>query len=318
MTGPGRDRSPGTVVVTGASGFAGFHLLDALAAAGATVHAWRRTAGPLRAAATHIVDLLDKATVRRALQAASPDLVFHLAGMTDVAGSWTHAADTLEVNVRGTLNLFEAILEAGIRPRIVISGSATVYAPSPAALDESASIGPRSPYALSKLAQERLALRFVDRYGMAISLARTFNHTGPGQSPAFAASSFARQIARIEAGRSAPVIEVGNLGARRDLSDVRDVVRAYVRIAEAGSVGRPYNVCAGVAVTMSDVLSRLLTLARVRPEVRADPARSRPSDAPVVLGSHERLSRELGWHPAIPLEQTLSDLLESWRLATTA
>ena len=318
MTGPGRDRSPSTVVVTGASGFAGRHLLDSLAAAGATVHAWRPTAGPLGAAATHIVDLLDKATIRRALRAASPDLVFHLAGLTDVAGSWMHAADTLEVNVRGTLNLFEAILEAGIRPRIVISGSATVYAPSPAALDERAPIAPQSPYALSKLAQERLALKFVDRYDLTISLARAFNHTGPGQSPAFAVSSFARQIARIEAGQCAPVIEVGNLDARRDLSDVRDVVRAYVGIGEAGSVGRPYNVCTGVAVRMSDVLSRLLTLARVRAEIRADPARSRPSDAPVVLGSHERLSRELGWQPAIPLEQTLSDLLESWRLATTA
>jgi GDP-4-dehydro-6-deoxy-D-mannose reductase len=197
---------------------------------------------------------------------------------------------------------------------VLVPSSALVYRSSDRALTESDPLAPASPYGVSKLAQEMLAAR--TNGALAVAIARPFNHFGPRQDPFFAASGFARRIADIERGRWAPEISVGNLDARRDLTDVRDTVRAYRSILERGVPGRPYNVCTGHAIPIRELLDRLLARARVPIEVKTDPARLRPNDTPLLLGDPTRLRDELGWTPAIPLDQTLDDLLAYWRNQT--
>ena len=305
------------VLVTGASGFAGGHLLAALGSAD-SVTAWtgRDTdalASGAGGPAWRTVDLLDRQAVVRQVAAARPDTVFHLAAAAQVGASWRTAGHTLAVNVRGTHHLLEAIREHAPGARVVVIGSATVYRSSPAALNEEAPLGPASPYAVSKLAQEELALRAARAEGLDAVVARPFNHTGPGQPPEYIAASVARQIALIEAGRQAPRILVGNLAAERDLSDVRDVVRAYVLLAERGAAGAVYNVCQGRALKMQDLVNALIARSRARIEVAIDAQRLRPVDTPVLLGSYERLAERTGWHPQIPFDRTLDDLLAWWR-----
>jgi GDP-4-dehydro-6-deoxy-D-mannose reductase len=195
-----------------------------------------------------------------------------------------------------------------------VPSSALVYASADQALTEEHPLLPSSPYGLSKLAQEMLGMKTNGR--MDVMIARPFNHVGPRQDPYFAASGFARRIADIERGRWAPEISVGNLEARRDLTDVRDTVRAYQMILERGQPGRPYNVCSGRAIRIRELLDLLIARARVPVEVKVDPARYRPNDTPILLGDPARLRDELGWTAEIPIEQTLDDLLEYWRSRT--
>jgi GDP-4-dehydro-6-deoxy-D-mannose reductase len=241
--------------------------------------------------------------------------VYHLAGIAQVGSSWDQTYRTLEVNVLGTYHLLAALARLDPRPRVLVTGSALVYRDCDRAIAESDALGPGSPYGLSKLAQEMTGAHAAAEFGLPVLLTRPFNHVGPRQAPTFFSASVARQIARIEQGLSDPVLEVGNLDGRRDLTDVRDTVRAYQAIAEGGTAGRVYNVCAGQAYRIGDILAGLLARARVQIGVRRDPARYRPHDSPLVLGDRTRLTNELGWSPAIPMEQTLTDLLAYWRQA---
>jgi GDP-4-dehydro-6-deoxy-D-mannose reductase len=300
-------------LVTGAAGFAGGHLLDRLTAAGGDVHALARAGGhpPVTRPGVRwwLADLLDRDAVQRALAEARPSVVYHCAGSADVGGAWHAPAAALRVNVIGTHNLLSAIEALGLDCRVVVTGSALVYRSQREALSEDSPIGPESPYGVSKLAQEMTAVAS----GLPVLLARPFNHAGPRQLPSYASSAFAQQIACIEAGRSEPVLRVGNLESRRDITDVRDTVRAYIALAESGTPLRPYNVCSGRAYSMQAILDILLSLAKVRVRIEEDPSRLRPSDNPVILGNHDRLSAETGWTPQIPIEQTMADLLEHWR-----
>jgi GDP-4-dehydro-6-deoxy-D-mannose reductase len=303
------------ILVTGAAGFAGSHLLDLLAASGADIVAWHRPGGkPTRDVPRtrwDAVDLLDAAQVAGAIARLRPSAVYHCAGAAHVGRAWDSTEATFATNVRGTHHLLQSLEREGVGARVLVPSSALVYATSEAALDENHPLAPASPYGLSKLAQEMLASR--TNGALAVTIARPFNHFGPRQDPYFAASGFARRIADIEQGRWAPEIAVGNLEARRDLTDVRDTVRAYRLILERGVPGRPYNVCSGRAIAIRELLDHLLARARVPITVRVDPARYRPNDTPVLLGDPSRLRSELGWMPAIPLEQTLNDLLAYWR-----
>lgn len=310
---------PEAPLVTGATGFAGSHLLDLLLSDHPVVHAWsnprgRRPSRTRDGVRWQSVDLLDPNAVEAALREAAPSVIYHCAGLADVQQAWRSPARALEVNAVGTHRLLDAASRAGFGGRILVTGSALVYARSNDALTEVDPLAPIGPYAVSKLAQEMTAARS----GLDVVLVRPFNHAGPRQDDSYVTSAFARQIADIERGIGEPVLRVGNLDARRDLTDVRDVVRAYRDLMSKGQTHTPYNVCRGEAFRVGDLLDILLSLADVRVEVRSDPTRMRPSDTPVVLGSHDRLTRDTGWTPAIPIVQTLGDILDFWRTAAPA
>jgi GDP-4-dehydro-6-deoxy-D-mannose reductase len=301
--------------VTGATGFAGRHLVEHLLEREPAVAAWANPGGappgsPHAAVSWDTVDLLDSPSVERALASLRPTAIYHCAGVADVAGSWANPQHALRVNAIGTHHLIEGARRAGLSCPLLVTGSALVYRPSPQPITEDSEVGPASPYAVSKLAQEMLAARvtFAPTF-----LPRPFNHAGPRQSDAYVTSAFARQIAEIEAGRCAPELRVGNLDARRDITDVRDVVRAYRLLVERGQPRRVYNVCSGVAHRVGDLLELLIGMARARVTVSTDPAKLRPSDNPVVAGDRTRIGEETGWMPEIPIERTLADLLEYWR-----
>lgn len=305
-------------LVTGATGFAGSHLLERLLLSHDQVVGWSNSSARSFDAGTRVswlqVDVLDREAVRAAIRVLEPSVVFHCAGLPHVAESWGNAGRALQVNALGTHHLLDAVREFAADARVIVAGSALVYRQSDAALAEDSPIGPHDPYGLSKLAQEMLALRAETP----VIGTRPFNHIGPRQQSSFATSSFARQIAEIEAGRREPVMLVGNLDSRRDLMDVRDTARAYEALANRGTPGRIYNICSGSAHRVGDVLDRLLTMSRVEVTVQQDPARMRPSDNPVVLGNPSRIAADTGWRAGIPLDQTLEDLLSWWRTQVTS
>ena len=303
------------ILVTGAAGFAGGHLLDLLSGGGREIVAWHRPGGrrPREVPGTTwaAIDLLDRAEVAAAIARLRPSTVYHCAGAAHVGRAWDDTEPTFAVNVRGTHHLLDALHRASVAARVLVPSSALVYASAAEPLRESHPLVPNSPYGVSKLAQEMLAQRTNGT--VSVALARPFNHVGPRQDPHFAASGFARRIADIERGMWPPEISVGNLEARRDLTDVRDTVRAYQLILERGQPGRPYNVCSGRALLIRELLDMLLARARVPIAVKIDPARYRPNDTPLLVGDPGRLRDELGWVPTIPIEQTLDDLLAFWR-----
>ena len=305
-----------TVLVTGAAGFAGSHLIDLLSAKASNLVAWYRPGGEAPVARDGVtwqaVDVVDAEAVREAIASVKPKAVYHCAGAAHVGKSWENATPTFEINVRGTHNLLEALRRSGLRSKVLIPSSAMVYQSSDEAMAEVHPLVPRSPYALSKLAQEMTGVR-ARAVGLHVTIARSFNHVGPRQDPFFAASGFARRIADIEAGRWEPELAVGNLEARRDIHDVRDTVRAYQLILERGADGEAYNVCSGRAISIGALLDKLLAHARVPIKVRVDPSRYRPNDVPLLLGDPTRITTELGWLPEIPLDRTIEDLLAYWR-----
>lgn len=305
----------GPVLVTGAAGFAGSHLLEHLATRG-DVTGWSRSAPPANLAALarwQQVDLLVRDSVRAALRELRPAAVYHCAGLPHVAHSWKASAKALEGNVIGTHVLLDELRRLERPVRCLVTGSATVYAASSRPVDEDAPLAPSSPYALSKLAQEALALRAISEDGVDVVVARAFNHTGPRQDPAFAAPSFARQIALIERGDVPPVLAVGNLEPLRDFTDVRDVVRAYRLLMERGATGRVYNVCSGVGRSIQSVLDALVARSKKPVRIELDRDKLRPSDTPALVGDPSRLMSEAGWKPEVGFEQMLDDLLTYWR-----
>jgi len=308
-----------TVLVTGAAGFAGSHLLDLLGAEVVRIVALRKPGIGAETEARYPqiewreVELLDRDAVRRTMGEFGPEVVYHLAGSPHIGQSWKAATDTLSVNVLATHHLLEGLRGAGLRSRVVIPSSAYVYRPADRALTEADPIESTSPYAISKIATEMAAAKAAARDGIPVVIARSFNHIGPRQDPSFFASGVARQIAQIEAGRLEPVIRVGNLDGRRDFTDVRDTVRAYRALIDRGMPGTAYNVCSGIAHRVRDLLDELIALARVPVSVGTDPDRLRPNDRDLLLGDPSRIRRDTGWQPAVPLSQTLRDLLDYWR-----
>jgi GDP-4-dehydro-6-deoxy-D-mannose reductase len=263
------------------------------------------------------LDLRNPDGVRRLIKYERPDLIFHLAAQASVPRAWENAWETYEVNVRGTLNLFEAVIANKTTPRILVVSSNEVYgAPADASelpFTEGHPLRPNNPYGVSKVAQETLALQYRNSHGLDVLVVRPFNHIGPGQRENYAISGLARKIAEIEAGLCEPVMGVGNMQAQRDFTDVRDIVRAYykaVRLADGGSL---YNVCSGAPRSIQTIFDQMLTMSDAHIEVQTDPSKFRIVDTPISYGDHTHLSQETGWQPEIPLEQTLADVLAHWR-----
>jgi GDP-4-dehydro-6-deoxy-D-mannose reductase len=259
------------------------------------------------------VDLLDRARVADALGAIKPSAIYHLAGAAHVAQSWQYIRETYEGNVLATHHLFEGLRAHALTPRVLVACSAHVYAPQSRPLREDDQLKPGSPYATSKLATEMLTVRAWTDDGLPTLIARAFNHVGPRQDPSYVAPSIARQIALIESGRTAPVLTMGNLEPRRDLTDVRDTVRAYAAMMERARPGVPYNVGSGRAIAVRELVDAFVARARREVKVVQDEARFRPNDVPLLVGDRSRLTSETGWEPQIPFEKTVHDLLDYWR-----
>jgi len=304
-------------LITGSSGFAGTHLAAHLRAQpGLEVFGIVRSAGRALAAGTFAVDLTAKDAVVGLLREVRPDLIFHLAAQAAVQLSWANPQETLVNNVLCQLNLLEGVLAAGLRPRLLVVGSADEYGmvyPHELPVREENPLRPNSPYAVSKVAQDMLGYQYSLSHRLHIVRVRPFNHIGPGQSDLFVSASFARQIAEIEYGLRQPVLMVGNLQAKRDFSDVRDIVRGYALLLERGTPGEVYNLGSGRSVTVQYLLDCLLAKSRAEIEVRQDPARLRPSDIPELVCDAGKATAATGWRPTIRLERTLRDLLNSWR-----
>ena len=300
------------VLVTGATGFVGRHLRDALRAAG---HETIALGGPLDAPPAIAVDILDPDAVRRAVDAAAPNAIVHLAGQAFVPQSVADPLGTLAINATGTAHVLEAA--RACRARVLVISSAEVYGvqrPERMPLDENAVVRPGNAYAASKLAAEAYALAWHRSYGLDTVVARPFNHIGPGQDERFVVASFARQLAAIAAG-APPLMHVGNLEAQRDFLDVRDVVAAYVLLLANGRAGEVYNISSGRPVAIREVLRQLITIARVPVEIRDDPERMRSSDLPILSGDATKLRAETGWEPKYSLAASLRDIYAAVRAA---
>lgn len=261
------------------------------------------------------VDLRQPGQISQAMDDFCPQTVFHLAAQSSPALSFKKPQETFEINLIGTVNLLEALRGLKEKCRLVLISSCEVYGPvsSEKPISETQPYNPVSPYASSKVFQEISCLQYFRTYHQDTIVVRPFPHTGPGQPPSFALPSFARQIAEIEKGKKEPVIIVGNLSARRDISDVRDVVQAYRLLAEKGRPGETYNVSSGLAVSMEDALNRMLQMSRVTIRTQTDPALMRPADVPLLWGDPSKLKSETGWNPSYQFKDTLEDLLNHWR-----
>jgi len=268
-------------------------------------------------------DLVDAFSVQKLIGAVRPDRIFHLAAQSFVPTSWNAPAETLQTNILGQLNLFEAIRavqgQGELDPLIQIAGSSEEYGmvyPHEVPMTEQNPLRPLSPYAVSKVTQEKLAYQYWASYGLKSVISRGFNHDGPRRGEHFAPSTWARQIARIEKGLQPPVVYTGDLASQRDVTDVRDMVRAYWLLLEHGTPGDVYNIGSGTTRTMGAMLELLIGLSQVPVEVKQDPARLRPSDVKILWADASKFQQATGWEPTIPFEQTMRDLLAYWRTHT--
>jgi GDP-4-dehydro-6-deoxy-D-mannose reductase len=300
-----------TLLLIGAGGFVGSHVRVAAEAAGARVVAADRSGRPGARC-----DLLDATSVASCIEAAAPDLLVNMAGAASVAASWGGAGDALEVNARGVENLLEAVAELAPEAHVLCVSSAQVYGePGVGSLPfgEEAALAPVTPYGESKAAMEAVCERFASERGMPIAVVRAFNMIGPGQEAPYAAAGFAREIAAAElAGADRVALAVGNPGAARDFTDVRDAARAFVEISLAQLTGT-YNLCSGRAVSLADLIAELAAATALPVSSQPDPSLRRPADPAVTYGDPNRLRRAIGWAPEIPLSKTVADLLDWWR-----
>lgn len=327
-TGPTATRRP-RALITGAAGFAGSHLAEYLVARGDVdvhgilrpddgVHNVRHLGERLH---IHRLDLRDEAQVQAVVRAVEPDLLFHLAAQASVGHSWAQPQETLIGNITMQLHLLQAVVAQGLSPRILVVGSADEYGRVNAAdlpIDECTPLRPMNPYAVSKIAQDMLGYQYHLSHGLHVVRVRPFNHIGPRQSTGFVVPDFAQQVARIEAGLQHPVVRVGDLSARRDFTDVRDMVRAYVLALEYGTPGAVYNIGSARSHTIREILEALLRLCTCPVRVEVDAARLRPSDVREAVCDCRRFQRDTGWEPTIALEQSLRDVLDDWRARVRA
>lgn len=295
-------------LITGLSGFVGPYLGQLLQKRGQEVFGFDRhisTDSRVRQ-----IDILNQSAVAAAIKEICPDFVYHLAGFSSVHESWKNPEMAKKVNVVGTRHLLDAVAHASMSTKVLIVSSAEVYGPpTKIPIDETHPVNPKNPYAESRVSQEELCRQ----YDVSIVIARSFNHTGPGQKPIFAIPSFAHQIAEIERDQQTPVIRVGNIEAKRDFTDVRDVVNAYWHLLDRGRAGEVYNVCSGRAYSLKEILQTMLSLTEQKITYEIDPEKLRQHDTPIIQGSNEKIARTTSWQPQITMTKTLKDILDYWR-----
>ena len=313
------------VLITGVTGFAGSHLVDYLLTRNdCEIHGiwrWRSRTENIEHLKPsdmqlHECDLRDATSTFDTINKIKPDWIFHLAAQSFVPTSWVAPTESLTTNILAQVNIFEAVRRLGLKTRIQLACSSEEYGmvfPDEVPIKETNPLRPLSPYAVSKVAQDMLGYQYWMSWQVDSVRTRGFNHEGPRRGPVFVASDFAKQIADIEKGKKAPVLHVGNLEAKRDFTDVRDMVRAYVLALEKCEPGEVYNICRGQCWTIRETLDMLLSHTKTKIEVKQDPARLRPSDVQILLGDNSKFVRTTGWQPTIPFEQTLYDMLEHWR-----
>ncbi len=309
-------------LVTGITGFVGSHMAEYLLQKNVEVIGTIRQRSRMEHI-SHLKDirlieceLRDPFSTEQLIQDTKPDLIFHLAAQSFVPTSWNSPIDTIHNNVAGQVNLMEALRRCDLSTKMQIACSSEEYGhvePEETPIKESNPLRPLSPYAVSKVAQDYLGYQYFKSYGLHIIRTRTFNHTGPRRGENFVTSNFAKQIADIEKGKKPPVLHVGNLQAKRDFTDVRDVVRAYWLALEQGEPGEVYNIASGTCCTIQGMLDMLLSCSQLKIEVKQDPLRLRPSDVEILLGDYTKFHEATGWKPEIPFKQTLLDLLNDWR-----
>ena len=310
-------------LITGVTGFAGSHLAELLLSQGVEVFGTARWRSKMENVEHFLgcitlveCDLRDAHSVNKVIADVKPDHVYHLAAQSYVLASWKAPVETMTTNVVGQAHLFEALRNHALEARVQVAGSSEEYGlvyEHELPIKEENALRPLSPYAVSKVGQDLMGFQYHRSYGMHIIRTRAFNHTGPRRGEVFATSNFAKQIAMIEKGKQEPVLRVGNLEAKRDFADVRDVVRGYRLAIEKGEPGDVYNICSGTARSIGEMLNILLGLSTAKIKVEQDPERLRPSDVPVLQGDATKFKKRTGWDPTIPFEQTMRDLLDYWR-----
>ncbi len=312
------------VLITGITGFVGSHLADFIIQEDLGevygIHRWRSDLTNVKhlEGKTRMLecDLRDAFSVRDVIDNIKPDKIFHLAAQSFVPTSWNAPTESLSTNIMGQVNIFEACKKIGIDPWIQIACSSEEYGmvfPDEIPIKETNPLRPLSPYAVSKVAQDLLGYQYFQSFGTKAVRTRGFNHTGPRRAFVFVCSDFGKQIVDIEKGKREPVINVGNLEAKRDFTDVRDMVKGYWLALEKCEAGEAYNICSGTSWSIQEVLDKLLAKSSVKIEVRQDPTRMRPSDVPILEGDNSKFSKVTGWKPEIDFDTTLEDILEYWR-----
>ena len=307
-------------LITGINGFIGSYLAEYLLAKKVKVYGTVHELARLENI-THVRDLVtlskcdvrNRTAVRKTIERARPDLIFHLAAQSRPDISWKDPMGTMETNVLGTVNVFESVRELGLDPKILVACSSAEYGvmKGKEPIKEDHPLLPLSPYGVSKVAQDLLAYQYFKNFDVKTIRVRIFGTTGP-RKVGDVCSDFARQVAEIEGGKE-PVVRVGNLDARRDLTDVRDMVKALWLLMERGKTGEVYNACSGRAYKIKDILDEFLGMSSVEVEVEVDPKKLRPTDEPIILGDNSKIRKDCGWKPKIPIEKTLKDILEYWR-----
>lgn len=307
-------------LIIGAAGFVGSYLIQHLTTAyDWEIHATKLPNENMISSKIHIhnLNIMDPDEIRLLLIKIQPDYIFHLAAQSSVALSWKDPQLTVDINIKGTLNILDTVRSLeNYSPRILLIGSGEEYGyilPDETPVNEQITPRPGNIYAATKACQNMLGNIYSRAYGMQLIMVRAFNHIGPNQAPIFVASDFCKQVAEIESGKKPPTLHVGNLSAKRDFTDVRDVVRAYGLLIQNGKSGETYNIGSGHAISIQELLDIILSLSATEILVSTDPARLRPSDIPIIEADISKLQETICWHPEISLKQTLFETLNYWR-----
>lgn len=306
-------------LVIGAAGFVGHYLLDEMHAHGMECYATKLPHENLEHSCAQVynLDILNKEEIISLLFEVRPDYIFHLAAQSSVGVAWKNPSLTVDVNIKGSINVMDAVRELYYKPRVLLIGSGEEYGhirPGETPITEDNLLRPGNIYAATKACQNMIGSIYSKAYNMELMMVRAFNHVGPAQAPMFVVSDFCKQVAEIEKGLREPMMRVGNLAARRDFTDVRDVVRAYVQLIQCGKPGETYNVGSGHARAIQEILDMIISQAKISIKVEVDPNKLRPVDVPIIEADITKLQQLTGWKPEIPLEQTIQETLDYWRV----